>query len=337
MRHFRPLLSRPTTSRFSVAVFCFFWVTLLTTPAFPTQVSAYPERPVRIVVPYAVGGFTDILARMIATRLSEKLGQPVLVENRPGASTMLGADLVVKAPADGHTLLMATTSTLSTNPLIFKKMPFRVSDFAPVALAGLTPFVLIAHPSVPANDLKSLIAYAKANAGKLNLAMLGPGSSTHLMDEMFRAAAQVDIPDVPYKGSGPASSDLLAGHVQLNFDAISTALPRMRSGQLKGLAISSESRLPLAPELPTFKESGLPQLVAYSWYGLLAPAATPSATIEQLNRVVNEVLQAPEVQAQLDGNGGRANLLNARQFRELIDEHTRVWAKVIKPLNILLD
>jgi tripartite-type tricarboxylate transporter receptor subunit TctC len=335
------LLSRTSIFKFllwsrrmvSFSLFC-----MLTLPTLANaQVAAYPDRPIRIVVPYAVGGFTDILARLIGTKLAEKLGQPVVIENKPGASTMLGADLVAKSQADGHTLLMATTSTLSTNPLLFKKMPFKVSDFAPVALAGLTPFVLVAHPSVAANDLKSLIAYAKANPGKLNLAMLGQGSSTHLVDEMFRSAADVNIPDVPYKGSGPANIDLLAGHVQLAFDAISTALPRIRAGQLKGLAISSEARLPMAPELPSFKESGLPQMIAYSWYGLLAPAMTPAATVEKINRAVNEVLRAPEVQAQLDASGGRAPFMSNRQFGELIEEHTRVWAKVIKPLNIQLD
>lgn len=310
---------------------------LLTSLALPTEVVAYPERPIRIVVPYAAGGFTDVLARMIGAKLAEKLGQPVIIENKPGASTMLGADAVAKSPADGHTLLMATTSTLSTNPLLFRKMPFKVGDFTPVALAGLTPFVLVAHPSVPANDLQALIAYAKANPGKMNLAMLGVGSSTHLVDEMFRAAAQVDIPDVPYKGSGPANVDLLAGHVQLNFDAIATALPRIRAGQLKGLAITAEARLPLAPELPTFKESGLPQMVAYSWYGLLVPAATSPAIVEQINRAVNEVLKSPDIHAQLDASGGRAALMSARQFGELIEAHTRDWAKVIKPLNIQLD
>lgn len=310
---------------------------LLTSLALPTEVVAFPERPIRIVVPYAAGGFTDVLARMIGAKLAEKLGQPVIIENKPGASTMLGADAVAKSPADGHTLLMATTSTLSTNPLLFRKMPFKVGDFTPVALAGLTPFVLVAHPSVPANDLQALIAYAKANPGKMNLAMLGVGSSTHLVDEMFRAAAQVDIPDVPYKGSGPANVDLLAGHVQLNFDAIATALPRIRAGQLKGLAITAEARLPLAPELPTFKESGLPQMVAYSWYGLLVPAATSPAIVEQINRAVNEVLKSPDIHAQLDASGGRAALMSARQFGELIEAHTRDWAKVIKPLNIQLD
>lgn len=306
-------------------------------PAFAQGAAGFPARPIKIVVPYAAGGFTDIIARMVGTKLSEKLGQPVVVENKPGASTMLGAEAVARATPDGYTLLMATTSTLSTNPLLFRKMPYKVADFTPVALTGLTPFVLVAHPSVPANDAAGLVTYARANPGKLNFAMLGQGSSTHLVDEMLRSQGKVDIIDVPYKGSGPASSDLIAGHVQLNFDAVSTAIPRIRGGQLKGLGITSDKRSPLLPNVPTFKESGLPQMIAYSWYGLLAPAGTPPAVIEQLNRTVNEVLKIPEVQAQLDSNGANAPLLNTKQFGELIEEHTRTWEKVIKPLNITLE
>ncbi|MEJ8839400.1 Bug family tripartite tricarboxylate transporter substrate binding protein [Ramlibacter sp. AN1133] len=302
-----------------------------------TANAAWPERPVRIVVPYAPGGFTDVLARLVGTKLAEKLGQPVVVDNKPGASTMLGAEAVARAPADGYTLLMATTSTLSTNPLMFRKMPYKTADFVPVALAGLTPFVLVAHPSVPVKDAAGLVSYARGNPGRLNFAMLGPGSSTHLVDEMLRSAAKVDIPDVPYKGSGPASNDLLAGHVQLNFDAVSTAIPRIRSGQLKGLGITSDTRSPLLPNVPTFKESGLPQMVAYSWYGLMAPAGTPAAVVEQLNRSVNEVLRLPEIQAQLDANGANAPALDPRQFGALIAEHTHTWERIVKPMNLQLD
>jgi tripartite-type tricarboxylate transporter receptor subunit TctC len=299
--------------------------------------AAWPERPVRIVVPYAAGGFTDVVARLVGTKLAEKLGQPVVVENKPGASTMLGAETVARSPADGYTLLMATTSTISTNPLMFRKMPYKVADFTPVALTGLTPFVLVAHPSVPAKDAAGLVEYARANPGKLNFAMLGPGSSTHLVDEMLRSAARVNIVDVPYKGSGPASTDLLAGHVQLNFDAVSTAIPRIRSGQLKGLGITSDKRSPLLPDVPTFRESGLPQMIAYSWYGLMAPAGTPRPVVEQLNRAVNEVLKSPEVTAQLEANGGSAPVLDTKQFAELIEEHTRTWERIVKPLNLQLD
>jgi tripartite-type tricarboxylate transporter receptor subunit TctC len=307
------------------------------TLAHGTAGAAWPERPVRIVVPYAPGGFTDLVARLVGTKLADKLGQPVVVENKPGASTMLGAEAVARAPADGYTLLMATTSTISTNPLMFRRMPYRAADFMPVALTGLTPFVLVAHPSVPAKDAAGLVSYARANPGKLNFAMLGPGSSTHLVDEMLRAAAKVDIRDVPYKGSGPASTDLIAGHVQLNFDAVSTAIPRIRSGQLKGLGITSDTRSPLLSDVPTFKESGLPQMRAYSWYGLMAPAGTPAAVVEQLNRSVNEVLKLPEVQAHMEANGASAPTLDTRQFGALIEEHTRTWERIVKPLNLQLD
>jgi tripartite-type tricarboxylate transporter receptor subunit TctC len=302
-----------------------------------TASAGWPERPVRIVVPYAPGGFTDVVARLVGTKLAEKLAQPVIVENKPGASTMLGAEAVTHAPPDGYTLLMATTSTISTNPLMFRKLTYKAADFTPVALTGLTPFVLVAHPSVPTKDAAGLVTYARANPGKLNFAMLGPGSSTHLVDEMLRSAARIDIRDVPYKGSGPASTDLLAGHVQLNFDAVSTAIPRIRGGQLKGLGITSDTRSPLLPDVPTFKESGLPSMVAYSWYGLMAPAGTPRPVVEQLNRAVNEVLKMPEVMAQLAANGASAPALDAKQFGDLIEEHTRTWERIVRPLNLQLE
>lgn len=298
---------------------------------------AWPEKPLRIIVPYAAGGFTDILARMLASGMAEKLGQPVIVENKPGASTMLGAETVAKSAPDGYTLLMATTSTLSTNPLIFRKMPFKPTDLRPVALTGLTPFILVAHPSVNANDAAELVAFARSNPGKLNFAMLGTGSSTHLMDEMLRRVAGVDIPDVPYKGAGPATNDLLAGHVQLNFDAVATAIPRIQSGKLKGLAISSETRSPLLPTVPTFKESGLSEMIAYSWYGLLAPAGTPTAVVERLNEMVSNVLQATEVKLRLEANGATAPQLSVAQFGLLIDEHTRRWERIVKPMNLIID
>ena len=299
--------------------------------------AAWPEKALRIVVPYAAGGFTDILARMLATGMSEKLGQPVIVENKPGASTMLGAEIVAKSPADGYTLLMATTSTLSTNLLVFKKMPFKPADLRPVALTGLTPFVLVAHPSVQAKDSTELVSLARANPGKLNFAMLGTGSSTHFVDEMYRRMTGVDIPDVPYKGAGPATNDLLAGHVQLNFDAIATAIPRIQNGSLKGLGISSDTRSPLLPSLPTFKESGLPDMVAYSWYGLVAPSGTPTTVVERLNKLVNDLLNSPEIKERLIANGATAPQLSAAQFGGLIDDHTRRWERIIKPLNLQLD
>jgi len=298
---------------------------------------AFPEKPVRIVVPYAPGGFTDILARLVAQKMTDKLGQPVIVENKPGASTILGAEMVARSPADGYTLLMGVTTTLSTNQFLFKKLPYKNTDFAPVALAGMTPFILVAHPSLPANNVKELVDLAKAKPGALNVATLGIGASTQLVVEMFKSAAGVDIKDVPYKGSGPASADLLAGHVQLYFDAIPTAMPRVRAGQLKAIGVTADTRSAAATTVPTFIESGLPQMVAYSWYGLLAPAGTPPAIIDKLNKATNEALQMSDVREKVDANGGTAPLMNPQQFGELIESHSKVWEKIIKPLNIQLD
>ena len=297
---------------------------------------SYPTKPIRIVVPYAAGGFTDIVARLVGQKMSERLGQPVVVDNKPGASTIIGAEAVARAAPDGYTLLMGVTTTLSTNPLLFKKLSYKASDFKPVALAGLTPFVLVANPSVP-GSVREVVDAAKAKPGEMNVATLGIGSSTHLVLAMLRAAAGVDLKDIPYKGSAPAMSDLLAGHVHLYFDAVPTSMPYIRSGQLKGIAITSEERSPAAPSLPTFRESGVPDMVAYSWYGLLAPAGTPDAIVAHLNKAVNEALETPEVKARLAADGGVAPTLSPRQFGDLIDKHTQVWAKIITPLNIQLD
>jgi tripartite-type tricarboxylate transporter receptor subunit TctC len=313
---------------------------LLVQQAATAQASTAPapaDRPIRIIVPYAPGGYTDIVARLVAAKMTDRLAQQVIVENKAGASTVIGAQEVAKAPPDGHTLLMAVTTTLSTNPFLFKKLPYKSGDFTPVALTGITPFVLVAHPSVPADSVKALVDLAKARPGTLNVATLGIGSSTHLVTEMFRSAAGVDVKDIPYKGSGPASNDLLAGHVQLYFDAIPTAMPRIRAGQLKGIGVTAEQRSPAAPSLPTFAESGLPGMVAVSWYGLLAPAGTPQPVVERLNKAVNEALQAPDVKAQVEANGATAPTMTPSEFGALIERQTRVWEKIIAPLNIQLD
>lgn len=299
--------------------------------------AAWPDKPIRIIVPYAPGGFTDIVSRLVAQKLTTRLGQPVIVENKAGASTSIGAEMVAKSAPDGYTLLMAVTTTLSTNPFLFKKLSYKPTDFTPVALTGLTPFVLSAHPSVPANTVKELIALEKAKPGTLNLATLGTGSSTHLVGEMFNGVAGLKLPFIPYKGAGPALSDLMAGHVSLFFDGIATSAPQFRAGKLKGIAISAETRSPAAPQVPTFAESGLPEMQASSWYGLLAPAGTPTAVIDALNQATNEALQAADVRARVEQDGAAAPALSARQFGDLIDQHTRNWGRIIAPLNIQLD
>lgn len=311
---------------------------LAATAAWPGLArAAWPEKPIRIIVPYAPGGFTDIVSRLVAQKMTARLGQPVVVENKAGGSTAIAAEAVARAAPDGLTLLMAVTTTLSTNPFLFKKLPYKAADFVPVALTGLTPFVLSAHPSVPANTVQELIALAKAKPDSLNMATLGTGSSTHLVGAMFNGLAGTDIRYIPYKGAGPALSDLSAGHVQLYFDGIATSAPLFRAGKLKGLAITSEARSPAAPQVPTFAEAGLPGMMAASWYGLLAPAGTPAAVVEVLNQATNEALQAPDVRARVEQDGALAPTLSPRQFGELIERHTQQWGRVIAPLNIQLD
>lgn len=312
-------------------------LTLATPPVHAQATSHYPEKPIKIVVPYAPGGFTDNLARLISQKLSEKLSQPVIVENKPGASTIIGAESVARSKPDGYTLLMAVTTTLSSNPHLFSKLPYKVSDFKPVALAGLTPFVLVANPSVPANNVQDLISYAKANPGKLTTATLGNGSSTHLVLSMFRSVANADLIDIPYKGASLALSDVMAGHVDLYFDALSTSLPHINAGRLKAIALASEERQETAASIPTFRESGIPEMLAYSWYGLLAPAGTPDHIIETLNLAVNEALASPEIIKKFQSEGAEARLISALAFGELIENHSKTWGDIITSLNIKLD
>lgn len=298
---------------------------------------SYPDKPIRIIVPYAPGGFTDIVSRLVAKEMTQSLGQPVIVENKSGASTIIGAEYVSKANPDGYTLLMAVTTSLSTNPYLFKKLPYKATDFEPVGLAALTPFVLSAHPSVPANNLKELEALHKAKPGSLNLATLGAGGSSQLVGAMFQTTTGIKMTEVGYKGAGPAIADLLAGHVQFFFDAIATSAPLYRAGRLKGIGITSEKRSPALPDLPTFVEQGLPNMKAYSWYGLVAPAGTPASVINTLNNAMNAALEVPAVKERIASEGAQAPIMSPKQFGELIDEHSKVWEKIIKPLNIQLD
>lgn len=310
--------------------------TLTPAPSVFAQ-AAFPSKPIRIIVPYAPGGFTDIVARLVGQKLSTRLGQPVIVENKTGGSTAIGAEFVAKAAPDGHTLLMGVTTTLSTNPFLFKKLPYKPSDFAPIALTGLTPFVLMAHPSLGAGTVKELMELAKTKPDSLNVATLGIGSSTHLVLAMFNAASGSKITDVPYKGSGPAMTDLLAGHIPLYFDALPTSLSAIKSGQLKPIAVTSEQRSAAAPAVPTFREAGVKDMVAYSWYGLLAPAATPPAVLDTLNKATNEAMQSKEIQDKMAADGALAPTLSRKQFETLIAEHTKTWQNIIAPLNISLD
>ena len=252
----------------------------------------YPSRPIRFIVPYTPGGLGDSFARAVGEELAKRMGQPVVIDNRPGASQAIGAEATAKAPPDGHTLFMGTQSGLVINTIARKQLPYDpVRDLAPVTMLFTTPLYLVVHPSVPAHSVKELIALARAKPGKLTFASIGSGSSQHLAGEMLRARAKVDIVHVPYKGSSPAMTDLLGGQVDMMFEGGVSSLPHVRSGKLRALATTGRRRADAMPELPTMAEAGVADFEFTVWFALVAPAATPRQIIERLNREVGEVLR----------------------------------------------
>ncbi|HET8748417.1 MAG TPA: tripartite tricarboxylate transporter substrate binding protein, partial [Ramlibacter sp.] len=300
------------------------------------QAPAWPARPIRLVVPYPPGGLTDVLARLVAQKASEQLGQAIVVENRPGASTILGAELVAKAAPDGHTFLMAAATTLTTNPLLFRKLPYKPTDFTPVALVGTVPFALVAHPSVPASNLQQFVAHARANPGQLTYSTVGQGASSHLVGEMFKGATRTVLRDIPYKGSAPALTAVVAGEVHATFDGLTNYLPYARSGKLKILAVFSDHRVPAADTIPTMVESGYPEAVAYSWFGIVAPAGTPATIVNRFNQAVNASLQASELRERLRADASDGPILSAEAYGDFMQRQAQVWGKVITPLKLEL-
>jgi len=292
---------------------------------------AYPAKPVRIVVPFPAGGTTDILAREVAQRLSQTLGQPFVVDNRPGAGGNIGAELVAKSPADGYTFLMGTVGTHAINASLYSKMPYdHVRDFAPVILVAGVPNVLEVNPSVPVNSVPELIAYAKANPGKLNFASSGSGTSIHLAGELFKVMTGVSMSHVPYKGSAPALADLAGGQVQLMFDNLPSSLQLIKAGKLRPLAVTSAQRSAALPDLPTVAEAGLPGFEATSWFGLLAPAGTPPDVIAKVNAEVAKWLASPEAKDKLASQGAIPAGGSAEDFTRHIAAETAKWQKVVK-------
>jgi tripartite-type tricarboxylate transporter receptor subunit TctC len=306
--------------------------------AVGAQTPAYPTKPIRLVVPFPPGGATDILARNVAQRLTETWGQSVVVDNRPGAGGNIGTELVAKAAPDGYTLEMGTVGTHAINASLYAKIPFdHVKDFAPVILVAGVPNVLVVNPSLPVNSVQELIAYAKANPGKLNFASSGPGTSIHLSGELFKVMAGVQMTHVPYKGSAPALADLLGGQVQLMFDNLPPSLPQIKAGKLRPLAVTSLTRAPALPDVPTIAESGLPGFEASSWFGILAPAGTPPAIIAKLNAEVAKWLASPEGKEKLVAIGANAAGGSPEDFARHIQAETAKWAKVVKESGAKVD
>jgi tripartite-type tricarboxylate transporter receptor subunit TctC len=316
-----------------------FWLAaLLACVADGALAQGYPAKPIKIVVPFTPGGTTDVLARAVGQKLTANWGQPVVIDNRPGAGGNIGSEVVAKAAGDGYTLLMGTISTHGINPSLYTKLPFdAVKDFAPVSLVARVPNVLVLHPSVPANSVKELIALAKAKPGQLNFASSGNGTSIHLSGEMFKTMAGVQMSHIPYKGSAPALTDLLGGQVSLMFDNMPTALPHVKAGRLKALAVTTAKRSPALPELPTVAESGLPDFEATSWFGVLAPAATPKEIVNKLSGEIAKILKTPDVQAQLSGQGAEPVGSTAEEFATHIKSEMAKWAKVVKESGARID
>jgi tripartite-type tricarboxylate transporter receptor subunit TctC len=296
---------------------------------------AYPSKPIRFVVPYAPGGNTDILSRLIGQKLSEAWGQQVIIDNRPGAAGTVGAELVARAPADGYTIIMGSFGNIIVANSLYKNLKYDpLKDFAAVILVSLPPGVLVANPAVPVNNVKELIAYAKAYPGKLNYGSPGTGAWNHLFFELFDAAAGVTITHVPYKGIAPAVTDLLGGHVQLAMSAFPTALPHFKSGKLRALAVTSGRRSGLLPEVPTIAESGLSGYEAAGWFGVLAPYGTPKAVVARLNAEINRILDAPEVKASLTADGAEPEGGTPDRMAESARVGIAKWSKLIRELNL---
>ncbi len=294
----------------------------------------YPVRPIRLVVPQAPGGSTDFTARLVAPMLAERLGQSVVVDNRTGAGSLVGTDLVAKATPDGYTLLVVASS-ITINPSIYEKLPFDpVRDFAPVTMLSSFPSLAAVHPSLPANSVKELIALAKAKPGTLNFASGGTGTATHLGAELFKSMAGIDIIHVPYKGGGPAITALLGSQVHLYFGPINTLLGHVKSGKLKALAVTSAQRTRVAPEVPSVAEAGLPGYEHTTWNGLLAPARTPPALIKKLNGEVGAVLKTAAIGERFIGEGVEPGGVSPEEFAATIKREITKWAKVIREAGI---
>jgi len=308
---------------------------LVTQPALAAD--PWPNKPIRIVVPYTPGGLTDVLARLVAQKASVTLGQSIVVENKPGAGTAIGADFVARSPADGYTLLMSGTTTLSTNPILIKKLPYKSSDFTPVALIGMVPFIAVAHPSVPATNLKELVVYARANPDKLTYSSSGTGTASHLVGEMFEAATGTRLRDIPYKGTSPALTAVLSGEVSMTFDGVTLYIPHIQAGKLKPIALFGEQRVTGIDQVQTMVEQGYKETVALAWFGLVAPAGTPREAIERLNDAVRKALNEPDLAAKLREFNAYIEPRSPAAFGELIQRESVLWGRVLAPLNLQLD
>jgi tripartite-type tricarboxylate transporter receptor subunit TctC len=308
------------------------YTTLLAAVSASTHAqSSYPAKAIRFVVPFPAGGPLDIVARAIGQELNRSWGQPVVIDNRPGAGGNIGADYVAKAAPDGYTLLMGAVSTHAINVTLYSKLPYDpIKDFAPITLVTSVPNVLVVHPSVPAKTVRELIAVAKARPGQLNFASGSTGSAGHLAGELFKTMAGVDMVHIPYKGAGPAVVDLLAGHVSLMFDNLASGLPNIKASRVRAIAVTTLRRSPFLPDLPTISESGLPGFDIGTWFGVFAPGGTPRDIVGKLNTEIVRILNTPSMKERLANLGAEPMGNKSEEFAAFIKSEIPKYAKVIK-------
>ncbi|MEI7681619.1 MAG: tripartite tricarboxylate transporter substrate binding protein [Betaproteobacteria bacterium] len=311
---------------------------LLATLVAGAQAQNYPTRPIRFIVPIAAGGGADLVARVISERLSRNLGQQVVVENRAGGGTVIGAELVARSPADGYTWLLGTATSHAINASLVKKLPYDpVKDFSPIALVAVLPQIIVIHPALPAANLTDFIALAKKRPGEILFGSPGNGSNNQLGAEMLNIVAGIKTLHVPYKGAGPAITDLLAGHLQFMFTTIPPALPQVKAGRLRALAVAGAKRSALLPELPTTAEQGARGVEASSWNGILLPAGAPRDIITRLHAEIGVVMKQPEVIERLAGAGVEAAMMSPEEFAAYIESETARYAKVVKSSGARVD
>ena len=320
--------------KFTIAFICGLLSLVMTAPA---NAQSYPNKPVRVVVPYPPGGPTDIVARVLFQQVSEATGQQFLVDNRAGAGGNIGAEIVAKSSADGYTLLIGTTAH-AINMSLFKNLSYDVQkDFAPVSLLTQGPLVLVAHPQFPANSIKEVIELAKSKSGGLNFASSGNGQSTHLSAELFNTMAGIKMSHVPYKGSAPALTDVMSGQVDVMFDTTLSAMPFVKAGKLKALGLTSPVRSPAAPDVPTIAESGLPGYEVFAWNGVFVPAGTPKAIIQQLNDQIRKAMLLPQVKDKFSAQGFAASWNSPENFGVFVKNEVDKWSRTVKASGATLD
>jgi tripartite-type tricarboxylate transporter receptor subunit TctC len=313
-------------------MFRLFFIALGLAAAGAVQAQAYPAKTIRIVVPYAPGGTTDIVGRQMAHRMSEALGQPVIVENRTGGNTAIGADAVARSPADGYTVLFTNDATFVLNPVLFPALNYNVQrDFVPVATVTYVALALAINANTPAGSMKELVAYIQARKGQLSYASFGAGSQPHIMGEMFKTLTRTDLVHVPYKGAGPAVTDVLSGQVLFTFPAFPTIQGHLKSGKLKVLAVSGDKRVPLAPDVPTFAEAGFKEMDMGAWYAFLAPAGTPREVVMKLNGTVNAILRdAAFVEKNMASQGMVPMVMSPEEMAALMRKETERMTGMVK-------